>query len=108
MNKILLMIFFFFLPFDFPETAAGLTVVSFCTVVAFIYFGMEYVGISIEVPFGEDDMDINMLRFLRFFECESTTMMELVEEKLKAGRQDDKWPKPRSHFTWMLAPQDYS
>eukprot|EP00746_Dinoflagellata_sp_MGD_P015621 gnl/MRDRNA2_/MRDRNA2_134794_c0_seq1.p1 gnl/MRDRNA2_/MRDRNA2_134794_c0~~gnl/MRDRNA2_/MRDRNA2_134794_c0_seq1.p1 ORF type:complete len:511 (+),score=63.12 gnl/MRDRNA2_/MRDRNA2_134794_c0_seq1:195-1535(+) len=108
MNKVLLLMFFFWLPCDLPS-GEGRTMfyVFFCGVVSFIYFGIEYVGIAIEVPYGQDDMDINMLRTLHFFECESMSMMKMTEDKMKLGRKYGEWPHARSYFTWNRIPEGY-
>merc|ERR1712046_39776 len=65
MNKLLLLGFLMICPLVIPQELGLAQKVAFPTLAAYFFLGIEYVSIEIEVPFGSDNMDIKILRFLR-------------------------------------------
>merc|ERR1719326_803885 len=75
LHKLLLLAFLTMFPFVVDENLGPAGKVFFPTLTAFIYFGIEHVAIEIEVAFGEDQEDINILRNVRVFESECMSIL---------------------------------
>eukprot|EP00427_Karlodinium_veneficum_P012669 CAMPEP_0169066118 /NCGR_PEP_ID=MMETSP1015-20121227/2780_1 /TAXON_ID=342587 /ORGANISM="Karlodinium micrum, Strain CCMP2283" /LENGTH=451 /DNA_ID=CAMNT_0009124765 /DNA_START=67 /DNA_END=1422 /DNA_ORIENTATION=- len=105
-NKLLLVMFLVAFPFVIDsEIGLGLNV-CIPMIGAFIFCSIEFIAVEIEVCFGLDAQDVNILRFVRVLECECMTMLNLAETTHR--EEDGKGVEVCDKFVWVQVPGDYS
>lgn len=81
LNKIALLLFVVTCPFVIDTDLGAFANIFYPTVIAFIYFSIEAAAIEIEVCFGEDDNDMNILDSVHQVECECVQMLSVAEHR---------------------------
>jgi hypothetical protein len=105
-NKLLLVMFLLAFPFVIDAEIGLALNISIPMVGAFIFCSIEFIAVEIEVCFGLDVQDVNILRFVRVLECECMTMLNLAE--IQHVDDDGKSVEVCDKFQWIQAPGDYA